>query len=63
VVWVFGYVALGYAFSESIIAISALLGDLTWFLAAGAVAIVLALRLRAAAHRALEKGSPDTPNI
>ena len=41
VVWVCGYIALGYAFSQSIVAISALLGDLAWFLAAGAIAIFL----------------------
>ena len=52
VVWVCGYIALGYAFSQSIVAISALLGDLAWFLAAGAIAIFLGLRVRAAAHRA-----------
>jgi membrane protein DedA with SNARE-associated domain len=52
VVWVCGYVALGYAFSQSIVAISALLDDLAWFLAATAIAIFLALRVRAAARRA-----------
>jgi membrane-associated protein len=51
VVWVFGFVALGFAFSQSILAISALLGDLAWFLAAGAVAIFLALRIQVAAIR------------
>lgn len=51
VVWVCGYVALGYAFSQSIGAISSLLGDLAWLLAAGATTIFLAFRVRAAAHR------------
>ena len=51
VVWVFGFVSLGFAFSQSILAISALLGDLAWFLAAGAIAISLALRIRVAAIR------------
>ena len=53
VVWVFGFVSLGFAFSQSILAISALLGDLAWFLAAGAIAISLALRIRVAAIRVL----------
>lgn len=47
-VWVGGYAALGFAFAGSIGAIAALLGDLTWTLAAGAVSVVLGLRLRAA---------------
>lgn len=55
VVWVFGFVALGYAFNQSILAISALLGDLAWFLAAGAIAIFLALRVRVAATRAFHR--------
>ena len=50
VAWVCGYIALGYAFSQSIVAISALLGDLAWFLAAVAIAIFSGLRVRAAAH-------------
>ena len=50
-------VALGYAFSQSIVAISALLGDLAWFLAAGAIAIFLGLRVHAAAHRAFHPWS------
>ena len=57
VVWVFGYIALGFAFSQSIVAISALLGDLAWFLAAGAIAIFLALRVRVAANRAFHPWS------
>ena len=51
VVWVFGFVMLGYAFSQSILAISARLGDLAWFLAEGAIAIFLALRVQVAAIR------------
>ena len=51
VVWVFGFVMLGYAFSQSILAISARLGDLAWFLAEGAIAIFLALRVQVAAFR------------
>jgi membrane protein DedA with SNARE-associated domain len=61
-VWVCGYVALGYAFSQSIVAISALLVDLAWFLAAGAIAIDLAIRVRAAAHRAFDP-RPHAPTV
>jgi membrane protein DedA with SNARE-associated domain len=65
VVWVCGYVALGYAFSQSIVAISTLLGDLAWFLAAGGTAVLLALRVRAAAHRAFHSRShaPNAPTV
>lgn len=51
-VWVSGYVALGYLFSQSVLAIGALLGDVAWLLAAGAIAAVLAFRiLRVVANR------------
>lgn len=46
IVWVALYVALGFAFSRSIVAIAELTGDLAWFLVAGAVALVFALALR-----------------
>lgn len=46
IVWVALYVALGFAFSRSIVAIAALTGDLTWFLVAGGAALVFALALR-----------------
>ena len=49
VVWVGLYVGLGHAFSRYILAIARLGSDLGLFLAAGAVAIALAMRLRA--HR------------
>jgi membrane protein DedA with SNARE-associated domain len=45
VVWVAIYVSLGAAFSRSIVALAELLGDLTWFLAAGVIAVALLLRL------------------
>ncbi len=46
IVWVALYMALGIAFSRSIVAIAALTGDLSWFLVAGAAALVFALMLR-----------------
>jgi membrane protein DedA with SNARE-associated domain len=45
VVWVSGYLALGAAFGRSIVGIAEVLDDLTWFLAAGLVAVLLFLRL------------------
>jgi membrane protein DedA with SNARE-associated domain len=46
IVWVALYMALGIAFSRSIVAIAELTGDLSWFLVAGAAALVFALMLR-----------------
>jgi membrane-associated protein len=43
--WVALHVGIGFAFSGSILALAALLGDLGWMLAAGAVAALLAWRL------------------
>ncbi len=45
VVWVAVYVGLGAAFSRSVVALAELLGDLTWFLAAGVIAVALLLHL------------------
>ncbi len=59
IVWVGGYVAMGFAFAGSIGAIAALLGDLSWMLAAGAVAALLGLRLRAAILSARPRPRPD----
>jgi membrane-associated protein len=47
-VWVGLHVGVGYAFSGSILAVAALFEDLGWMLAAGAVAALLAWRLRLA---------------
>ncbi len=53
-VWVAIYVGLGAAFSRSAVGVAEVLGNLTWFLAAGVVTVALFLRLwahsRAAAH-------------
>jgi membrane-associated protein len=61
VVWVCGYVALGYVFSQSVDAIAALLGDLGWLLASGTIASLLALRIlwhaRRSEPRSLPRGS------
>lgn len=46
IVWVGLYFGLGYAFSRDIVEIAAVSGDLVWMLAAAAVSLVLALRLR-----------------
>jgi membrane protein DedA with SNARE-associated domain len=51
VVWVCGYIALGYFFGQSIAAIAALLSDLAWILAAATIAVLLALRIRIVAGR------------
>lgn len=45
VIWVGGYVALGYAFSGSVVALAGMLGDLAFGLAAGAITLILAMRL------------------
>ena len=46
IVWVGLYFGLGYVFSRDIVEIAAVSGDLVWMLAAAAVSLVLALRLR-----------------
>jgi membrane-associated protein len=46
-VWVALYVGLGAAFGRSVVGLAEVLGDLSWFLAAGVVAVALLLRLRA----------------
>lgn len=57
-VWVGLYMALGFAFSRSIVAIADLTGDLAWFLVAAAAALVfgLALRRQAGRRRAARSG-------
>ncbi len=51
-VWVAIYIGLGAAFSRSIVGLAEVLGDLSWFLAAGLVAVLLLLRLVAHGHAA-----------
>ena len=48
--WVAIYTLLGYAFADRIVALGGLLGNASGALAAGAVAVVLGLRLRSALH-------------
>jgi membrane-associated protein len=56
--WVALHVGIGFAFSGSILALAALLGDLGWMLAAGAVAALLAWRL-VAVIRSRRVAPPD----
>ncbi len=53
-VWVGIYVGLGALFSRSVIGLAEVLGDLTWFLAAGVVAVALLMRLLANVRAAAE---------
>jgi membrane protein DedA with SNARE-associated domain len=46
--WVAAYTLLGYAFADRIVALGGLLGNASGALAAGAVAVLLGLRLRGA---------------
>ena len=50
-IWVGGYLALGYLFSSSISAISDLISNAAWLLAAAAVTLFLGWRLIKAARR------------
>ncbi len=54
-VWVVGYMAIGWSFSGSILALADLLADLGWFLAGLAATIALALALLRALRR---RGEP-----
>lgn len=58
-IWVTLYVGLGLALSESIQAVAAIAGNLTGFLAAGALAIGLGLWLRSALRA--DRGRPGRP--
>lgn len=50
-VWVALYTGLGFAFADRIVELGAVLGNASGALAAGAVALLLGLRLRAAARQ------------
>jgi len=46
IVWVALYLALGFAFSRSLVAVATLTGDLSWLLVASGAVVVFALALR-----------------